>query len=1234
MLTSLFLNSILLKKIYQFFKELGYKILTPDYTGKESFDLSKDEKELVEKIYTVCNYERRFVVFLVEIKNLKTPVVRGMLERFSREYSYPFLIFTPDYHNYTFAFVKKEREDVGEFKRTIVKLNLDISNSYYTDKLVLSRIALEEDQPPKAIYEILNDAFSVERVTKDFYNGYLTLFKEVRGHFAKAISDEQSAHDFTQQLLNRIMFIYFISKKRWLGNNTKFLRYFWEEYRKNKGQKTEQNFYEHWLSILFFEAFNNRYFTRSYFSQDLNQSLALSPYLNGGLFRRNKWDDLGFVPPDNLFQGIFDFFDRYNFTIREELPLEVEVAVDPEMIGKVYESLVNLSEKGNERQGAGIFYTPRTEIDFMCRISLIEYFSKHLSQTPKDLIYRLLFDIGENEKEKVDKEISKFSLWDKLENLLDDLSVVDPAVGSGSFLVGMMNILADLHKRVYKYRGYEYSDFDVKKKIIGQSLYGVDVMEWAVHVAELRLWLQLVVETELPLAELKARPLLPNLDFKLRPGDSLVEEIGGENISLLQDRQLPSTIKRKLTNLREEKLRFYKNDEFRKYKDERLLKKEEINVFREVLADRIYRLEQDIFKWRRSLEEPEVIQGELIQVSAKQEEIPLSSKDKIKRKIDELQNEMRKLTEIKENLPEEKNFVIWDIDFVEIFSDEKNGFDIVIGNPPYVRQEKIAPPGKPKEQVTSEDKRLYKEKLLHSVQARYPFITKIDKKADLYVYFYVHGLSLLNPLGTFCFITSNSWLDVGYGKDLQQFLLENTSIKAIFDNQAKRSFERADINTIIVVFNAPDVKNKRRNLENLAKFVMFKKPFEDVIKTENLLAIERADKVISTDDYRVYPVKQETLLEEGWEYPEEATEEEKEKFGRNVKGSRFDGSKWGGKYLRAPDIFFKILEKSHDKLMPLERIVGDLCRGFTTGADPWFYVSDITEVTDVKEIKQMAQNMGHKGDVLNLRVIRSGDETRWLVEKEYIYPVIRNPEDYKRFYIDIDSVKDFVILVKHPRDALKGQLVEKYVLHGEKKPYAMGKGRTCIPAQTKTCASRKQWYRLPDIKPARLLWQKAFDVYHRHYLVSDYVFANQRFYPLYPKNDEDTETIAAFLNSILVPLYLEFQRAIMGLGAIEATVEEVKQILILNPETVRASIKCKLSKAVCELGKREIGSIFHELGVSFQEEVSLEKVKPDRRELDKIIMGDILSLTDDEQLETYRAVTDLAKKRLEKARSV
>jgi len=185
------------------------------------------------------------------------------------------------------------------------------------------------------------------------------------------------------------------------------------------------------------------------------------------------------------------------------------------------------------------------------------------------------------------------------------------------------------------------------------------------------------------------------------------------------------------------------------------------------------------------------------------------------------------------------------------------------------------------------------------VRTRFPVIQTLSERSDLYIYFYFHGLSLLNKKGTFCFITSNSWLDVDYGKDLQYFLLRYVPIKAIYDNLAKRSFTQADINTIIALFGVPDFKNQDANLNNVVKFVMFRKPFEEVVKIKNLLGIEESEKIISNKNFRVYPIRQENLLEEGIEYKSE----EQKKLG----AGEYIGNKWGDKYLRAPTIFFRIL---------------------------------------------------------------------------------------------------------------------------------------------------------------------------------------------------------------------------------------------------------------------------------------------------------------------------------------
>src|SRR5690606_4265427 len=145
-----------------------------------------------------------------------------------------------------------------------------------------------------------------------------------------------------------------------------------------------------------------------------------------------------------------DFLERYNFTISEDTPLDQEVAVDPEMIGKVYESLVNVSEDGtaDERSEAGIFYTPRTEIDLMCRLSLVDWLTNHLGEQHKSLRYDAVFAFTEDEKQSADANLRQYNLWPQIQHLLNTLQVLDPSCGSGSFLVGMLIVLDDLHQRI------------------------------------------------------------------------------------------------------------------------------------------------------------------------------------------------------------------------------------------------------------------------------------------------------------------------------------------------------------------------------------------------------------------------------------------------------------------------------------------------------------------------------------------------------------------------------------------------------------------------------------------------------------------------------------------------------------------------------------------------------------------------------------------------------------------
>lgn len=240
--------------------------------------------------------------------------------------------------------------------------------------------------------------------------------------------------------------------------------------------------------------------------------------------------------------------------------------------------------------------------------------------------------------------------------------------------------------------------------------------------------------------------------------------------------------------------------------------------------------------------------------------------------------------------------------------------------------------------------------------------------------------------------------------------------------------------------------------------------------------------------------------------------------------------------------------------------------------------------------------------------------------------MIRNPDDYRGIRISTETVKDNVIFIQDSRGKIKGKLIEKYVVHGERKVYAMGKNRKMIPAKTSSCSVRKYWFQLPDVKPSRLFWQKAIDRYHRHYWCDKAVLANQRFYPIYPREEKDEVLIACALNSGLTSLYLEFQRAAMGLGAIEATVDEVRQVPVIDPSAIAPGIQAKLADVLAKLGKSPVKTIFEELK------------NPDRIRMDDLILCSLGFENEEERksvlAELYRELSDLAQMRVSKAKSV
>ena len=512
---------------------------------------------------------------------------RPIISRLLKDYPYALFMFSnseqTDWH-----FVNaKFDEEHPEKRRLYRRITISPREKLRTASERIAMLDAESLDSPLEIQNRHDEAFNVEAVANEFFKGYQSVFQRLQDDLTNRTNDQQWAHDYALQFLNRCMFLYFIQRKGWLGDDTDFLKTFWESY-----QTTDQpvnSFADHWLNVLFFRAFNNKpHGGHRYFPGAVVKAISSAPYLNGGLFTENDLDNQhNFQFSDSRFKAIFNFLESYNFTIAEDSPLDQEVAVDPEMIGKVYESLVNVSEETDERGDSGIFYTPRTEIDLMCRLALVDSLTNHLGEEHKSALYEAVFAFESEKKADADQKLEGRNLWNRLDECLKGLAVVDPACGSGSFLVGMLHVLDDLRDRANRQLGHDERSFDRKKAIIGGNLYGVDVMEWACHVAELRLWLALIIDADISRGELRehTQPLLPHFSFNIRCGNSLVQEIGDFNLAqILADFSgVSNTLKGEVEDLREEKLKFFNNDDTRKYRSRQALEQEEVSVFRELL---------------------------------------------------------------------------------------------------------------------------------------------------------------------------------------------------------------------------------------------------------------------------------------------------------------------------------------------------------------------------------------------------------------------------------------------------------------------------------------------------------------------------------------------------------------------------------------------------------------------------------------------------------------------------
>lgn len=570
----------------------------------------------------------------------------------------------------------------------------------------------------KTVYNAaIEDAFSVEKLSDEFFYKYLGFYasfvKYITGEptsqeegdhkiterafretlakmdalamndshdlfntsFASAYPDKKAraktVRDYVKKMMGRLVFLHFLQRKGWMCSDRKFMLHLLQ----NTDHKDD--FLDRVLEPLFFAVLNTHSKERllkvekhnaiiagnkNKVEWDVAQIEAWSsiPYLNGGLFEEDHADGCRCIFPYEYFNALFDFFSQYNFTVDENDPSDAEVGVDPEMLSKIFESLLE------DNKDKGAFYTPKEIVSYMCRSALSGYLKVPLSSLGVQESAVDAFVNNPQEHHNFTEEQRTVLL-----NSLRTVRICDPAIGSGAFPVGMMNLLYQCRRSL---EGSDARAVDIKTDIIQHNIFGVDIEQGAVDIARLRFWLALVVDEE----EAHA---LPNLDYRIVRGNSLLTTFNNEYINLGEEKPSNRTklakLKKQLAIAQGEYYNLSGEEKLQKEIDIKLLLLDIIAMRLDVdikVADEVATDNPTLFEMPRNAR----------QTKAQKKAIALAEQKRksriiLKKLRDDLNDNKRSLIE---RARTDINFFDWDIIFSDVFA-EKNGFDVVIGNPPY-----------------------------------------------------------------------------------------------------------------------------------------------------------------------------------------------------------------------------------------------------------------------------------------------------------------------------------------------------------------------------------------------------------------------------------------------------------------------------------------------------------------------------------------------------------------------
>ena len=681
--------------------------------------------------------------------------IQRLIRSVMDQYSCAFMLFHYEDDarwDWRFTYCRKSgnKEESTDSKRYTFLLGPGQSCRTATDNFM----ALYDKRNSLEIKDI-EDAFNVEALSKEFFGKYKTQYETfvnymvdptngMRQHFidtdfdhtgmtADKIRDreEKPIRDYVKKLLGRIVFLHFLQKKGWLGVPAgkewgEGDRNFMLNIFKNANENQKGNFLEEILEGLFAEALD-----RDRSAQDDLYDTKVEgfrncriPYLNGGLFERDILEKKSCHFPASFFDSLLTMLSQYNFTIDENDPNDAEVGVDPEMLGRIFENLLE------DNKDKGAFYTPKEIVQYMCRESLISYLQTDQREEDKECI-RLFVSTHD--------ATLLGDLKEEIEQKLYNVKICDPAIGSGAFPMGLLRELFLCRSAIEP--NIMENAANIKRHIIQNNIYGVDIERGAVDIARLRFWLSLIVDEKSPEA-------LPNLDFKIMQGNSLLEQYKGVDLSTMTEKKVGT----------EQYITIFDSM---------------LDVYRKNLRDKLaeyYVCPNHDKKMLLRKDIADIVKQELIEQS-----IDIDFED-----VD---------------LSANSQFFLWHTWFHDVFSrPSKEGFDIVIGNPPYIS----APTQIVSPELNEQRKRIVASKKYKS----------LNEKWDLYVPFMELGLQLLCPKGIFAMIVPYPLTNQKYGKKLRKMLAEEYRLLEIADLNGTKIFENATVSNCI-----PFIQNSQPNGE-------------------------------------------------------------------------------------------------------------------------------------------------------------------------------------------------------------------------------------------------------------------------------------------------------------------------------------------------------------------------------------------------------------------------------------